>query len=113
MARSRRNKRSSRRGKRSRGVVDPQYRGPIRLPSLSGLDARTMKANLSYSSIVTSTASGTLASFITGENAATATDWPSYALLYAECRVLGIRVDYTPYYNGSYSATVLQSAGVS
>jgi hypothetical protein len=60
---------------------------------------------------MTSSAGGVLANIIRGPGLLSTSDWLFYADLYQEYRVLGIELQYMPYFNGTFSATVTQGSG--
>lgn len=109
MARTRAQKRTTRRS--STPGLSLSYSGPIRLNTFDGQDSKPIKANLSYSFLMTSSAGGVLANIIRGPGLLSTSDWLFYADLYQEYRVLGMELQYMPYFNGTYSATVTQGSG--
>lgn len=96
---------------RGNGELIP-YSGPIRMPTGNGLDLRTVKQNLTSIYTATSNAAGVLSDYVKTSDVAVALDWSSFVAVYEEFRVVGIRMEYHNYYNGSFNTTRPPAAGL-
>ncbi len=88
-----------------------EYRGPIHLPTKDGLDDTVVRANLSFTTQVSANGAGLIAGYVANSDVTASTDWSSFAATYQEYRVLAVEVKYQNYFNGAYSASLLQGAG--
>lgn len=67
--------------------------------------------NLTFQYPANSSSSGVM-SDVFGTNQVTgALDWSSFASVWSEARVRGIRVEYVPFYNGTYNTSLYHSTG--
>lgn len=107
----RRNLRRARRPHTNTPGLSLAYSGPVRLNTFNGQDARPVKVNLSYSFTIGSDGAGIAANIIRSPGLLSTSDWLSYADVYQEFRVLAMELQYMPYFNGSYDATVVQGSG--
>lgn len=107
-----RNKRRTNSTSKAEALVGQSgYSGPIRLPVKAGMDDRIVRANLVINSALTSNGAGTVSGYFDSGAISSSIDWSNYAGLYSEYRILGIRFDWVPFYDGSYNASMLQGAG--
>lgn len=79
--------------------------------TFNGQDSRPVKANLSYTFIMSSDGSGVLRNIVRAPGLLSSSDWLFYADLYQEYRVLALELQYMPFFNGSYDAALVQGAG--
>ncbi len=91
--------------------VTTSYSGPVRLPTQDGLDARTLRANISLSQEFISNGGGVISGYVTGGDVGATTDWARFEELYQEFRILGVELEYTPYFNGAYNTARTPSSG--
>jgi len=104
-------KRSARRNA-SRGSQEVTiYRGPVILPA-GPSDARITSANMTvYSGPGSSSPAGTLTSFWPTTGVTSCTDWASFANVYSEYRVVGMRLTWQNIFNQSYDSTRIPAVG--
>ncbi len=89
------------------------YRGPIHLPTGDGAADDAITVNVAFTQAVASDSTGTIAGAYTNADVGTfSNDWVSYALNYAECRVLGFTAEWLPKYNMTYTAFAVPTTGL-
>jgi len=82
------------------------YRGPI-IPRQNG-QPQSIKVPIKYRYPVTAASAGYIETYLQSNNYANSAEWTSYAALWREFRVLGIRFDYRPFFDSSgYPGTTM------
>jgi len=100
----------TRRGKgRSQGE-STVYRGPVILPA-GALDMRITSANMTTVTPASTTAGGVLVSFWPNSGVTGCTDWVSFANVYAEYRVVGMRLTWQNINNQTYDSARTSAIG--
>jgi hypothetical protein len=102
MAKNRRNRSSATLSRRP-------FTGPIKLSGPAMDD--TIRTNVSLTISITSDSVNSYIANVSTSSLGSSPDWASFAAAYKECRVLGMKLRYEPFYDGGLPSTAVGGAG--